>query len=216
MKRIATFGTAALLASTMLAGVALAQPRSFGPGFGMGYGMGYGPGMMGQPGRGRSMMMDANDDGVVSAEEAASAADEVFSAMDADDDAALTKDEYMAVRMGPQLGYNSERQAAMQKAKGRPLRRHGHRCQWQRVQGGVPQRRPGPPWRRRYRWRRQGYAVGTPAAELELTGPAPAGPRPGADPLPSPRPCAGLTADDGECPRWRRQATRRPRLPCTG
>ena len=63
------------------------------------------------------MMMDANDDGIVSAEEAASAADEVFTAMDADDDGALTKDEYMAVRMGPQLGYNSERQAAMQKAK---------------------------------------------------------------------------------------------------
>jgi len=117
MKRFLTFGTAALMASTMLAGVALAQPRGFGTGAGYGTGMGYGPGMMGQPGRGRSMMMDANDDGIVSAEEAASAADEVFSAMDADDDAALTKDEYMAVRMGPQLGYNSERQAAMQKAK---------------------------------------------------------------------------------------------------
>lgn len=117
MKRILTIGTAALLASTMLAGVALAQPRGFGTGFGYGMGTGYGMGMMGQPGRGRSMMMDANDDGVVSAEEAASAADEVFTAMDADDDAALTKDEYMAVRMGPQLGYNSERQAAMQKAK---------------------------------------------------------------------------------------------------
>lgn len=117
MKRILTIGTAALLASTMLAGAALAQPRGFGTGFGYGMGTGYGMGMMGQPGRGRSMMMDANDDGVVSAEEAASAADEVFTAMDADDDGALTKDEYMAVRMGPQLGYNSERQAAMQKAK---------------------------------------------------------------------------------------------------
>lgn len=117
MKRILTIGTAVLLASTMLAGVALAQPRGFGTGFGYGMGTGYGMGMMGQPGRGRSMMMDANDDGVVSAEEAASAADEIFTAMDADDDGALTKDEYMAVRMGPQLGYNSERQAAMQKAK---------------------------------------------------------------------------------------------------
>ena len=117
MKRILTIGSAVLLASTMLAGVALAQPWGFGPGFGYGMGPGYGMGMMGQPGRGRSMMMDANDDGVVSAEEAASAADEVFTAMDADDDGKLTKDEYMAVRMGPQLGYNSERQAAMQKAK---------------------------------------------------------------------------------------------------
>lgn len=117
MKRFLTIGTAVLLASTMLAGVALAQPRGFGTGFGYGMGPAYGVGMMGQPGRGRSMMMDANDDGIVSAEEAASAADEVFTAMDADDDASLTKDEYMAVRMGPQLGYNSERQAAMQKAK---------------------------------------------------------------------------------------------------
>lgn len=117
MKRILTFGTAVLLTSTMLAGVALAQPRGFGAGFGYGMGPGYGVGMMGHPGRGRSMMMDANDDGMVSAEEAASAADEVFTAMDVDDDAALTKDEYMAVRIGPQLGYNSERQATMQKAK---------------------------------------------------------------------------------------------------
>lgn len=117
MKRILTVGTVLLLASTMLTSVALAQPLGFGAGFGYGMGPGYGSGMMGQPGRGRSMMMDANDDGMVSAEEAASAADEVFTAMDADDDGALTKDEYMAVRMGPQLGYNTERQAAMQKAK---------------------------------------------------------------------------------------------------
>jgi hypothetical protein len=117
VKRILTFGSVVLLTSTMLTGVALAQPQGFGMGFGYGMGPGYGMGMMGQPGRGRSMMMDANDDGIVSAEEAASAADEVFTAMDADDDGALTKDEYMAVRMGPQLGYNSERQAAMQKAK---------------------------------------------------------------------------------------------------
>ena len=117
------FGSAVLLASTMLVGVAIAQPPGFGPGLGrgpgyaMGPGYGMGMGMMGQPGRGRSMMMDANDDGVISAEEAASAADEVFTAMDADDDGKLTKEEYMAVRMGPQFGYNSERQATMQKAK---------------------------------------------------------------------------------------------------
>jgi len=79
-------------------------------------GYGYGPGMMGVPGSGRYTMIDANDDGVVSDEEAASAADEVFTAMDADDDGFLIKEEYMAVRMGPQLGYNAERQAAMQKA----------------------------------------------------------------------------------------------------
>ena len=122
MKRTIAFGLTALLASTLMADAALAQPRlGFGPGYGMGYGMmpgyGYGGGMMGQPGRGRFTMIDANDDGVVSDEEAASAADEVFTAMDADDDGFLTKEEYMTVRMGPQLGFNAERQAAMQKAK---------------------------------------------------------------------------------------------------
>jgi len=117
MRRILTFGTAALLATTMFTGAALAQPQGFRMGFGYGMGNGYGFGMMGHPGRGRSMMMDANDDDTVSAEEAASAADEVFTAMDADDDAMLTEDEYMAMRMGPQFGYNSERQAAIQKAK---------------------------------------------------------------------------------------------------
>ncbi|MBL8595962.1 MAG: EF-hand domain-containing protein [Devosia sp.] len=117
MKRILTAGTTVLLATTMLVGVSFGQPRGFGPGFGYGMGTGYSMGMMGQPGRGRSMMMDANDDGAVSAEEAASAADEIFTAMDADDDGKLTKEEYMAVRMGPQFGYNSERQAVMQKAK---------------------------------------------------------------------------------------------------
>lgn len=98
------------------------------PGAGFGYGgwpapyghmqPGYGPGMMmGQPGRGRYTMIDANDDGVVSTEEAASAADEVFTAMDADDDGVLTLDEYLSVRMGPQLGYNPDRQAAQQQQK---------------------------------------------------------------------------------------------------
>jgi len=69
------------------------------------------------PGRGRFMMIDVNDDGVISAEEAASAADEVFTAMDSDDDGSLTKEEYMAVRMGPQHGFNPDRQAAMQARK---------------------------------------------------------------------------------------------------
>lgn len=130
MKRIFAFGTAALMASALAGSPAFAQAGyGFGPGYGMmpgygygpgmmmGRGYGYGPGMMGQPGRGRFTMIDANDDGIVSAEEAASAADEVFTAMDADDDGALTREEYMAVRMGPQLGYNPDRQAAMQKAK---------------------------------------------------------------------------------------------------
>ena len=80
---------------------------------------GDGRGMRGQsmPGRGRFAMIDANDDGSISAEEAASAADDVFSAMDGDDDGMLTKDEYMSVRMGPQLGRNPARQQRRQEAK---------------------------------------------------------------------------------------------------
>jgi hypothetical protein len=128
MKRLLAIGAAGLMASALAGSPAMAQAGyGFGPGFGMmpgygpgmmtGRGWGYGPGMMDQPGRGRFTMIDANEDGVVSAEEAASAADEVFTAMDADDDGSLTKEEYMTIRMGPQLGYNPERQAARQKAK---------------------------------------------------------------------------------------------------
>lgn len=90
-------------------------PWWHGP-MGFGGGMG-GWNMRGIPGRGRFNMIDANDDGVVSAEEAASAADDVFTAMDSDDDGMLTKDEYMSVRMGPASGWNPMRQEARQKAK---------------------------------------------------------------------------------------------------
>ncbi|MBC7311049.1 MAG: hypothetical protein H5U11_01025 [Rhizobium sp.] len=69
------------------------------------------------PGRGRFPIIDADDNGVVSAEEAASAAEEVFAAMDADDNAELTMEEYMLVRMGPQDGWNKTRQAAREKEK---------------------------------------------------------------------------------------------------
>jgi hypothetical protein len=120
------------------------QGYGYGPGYGHGYGPGYGrgwghgwgpgwgpmmrggqgpwatgPGWRGQhmPGRGRFAMIDANEDGVITAEEAASAADDVFTAMDADDDGMLTKEEYMSVRMGPQLGRNPERQQQRQAAK---------------------------------------------------------------------------------------------------
>lgn len=111
----------AVLASSMAVatGESSAQWRGYDNGWGWGdWGPGWGGGpRMGMPGRGRHMMIDANEDGVVSAEEAASAADEVFTAMDADDDGKLTKEEYMSVRMGPQRGYFPERHAAMQAAK---------------------------------------------------------------------------------------------------
>lgn len=112
-----TLFVAALAIAVVALPIPLASAQQPPVGFGFGNGLGYGMGWMHQPGRGRSMMMDANDDGVISAEEAASAADEVFSAMDANDDGILTEGEYMAVRMGPQYGYNADRQAAMQTAK---------------------------------------------------------------------------------------------------
>lgn len=129
--RLALGGTAAMALVAMTAGAVLAQPGSWwgwnmGPGM-MGQGpmgpgmMGWGYGQQGQGygmrGYGRMGIVDLNDDGRVSAEEAAAAADEVYAAMDADDDGKITKDEYMAVRMGPGSGWNAERQAAMQAQK---------------------------------------------------------------------------------------------------
>lgn len=116
MNRFLLVGMAALA----FASPALAQTPGygFGPGMmGYGFGPGYGMGRMMMPGRGRFTMIDADQDGSISAEEAASAADEVFTAMDADDDGLLTEEEYMAVRMGPQYGFNAARQQAMQEAK---------------------------------------------------------------------------------------------------
>ncbi len=45
--------------------------------------------------------IDSNHDGVVSDEEAADNVERTFYAMDADEDETLTKDEFMAVRIGP-------------------------------------------------------------------------------------------------------------------
>jgi len=116
--RIAIVG----LAIGAVVALSTANADAQGYGWGRGQGPGWGPGWAMQqgmhgPGRGRFSMIDLNDDGEVSAEEAASAADEVFSVMDADDDGMLTVEEYMAVRMGPQRGWNTERQKAMQEQK---------------------------------------------------------------------------------------------------
>ena len=107
------------LTAVLFASAAPAQQPGFGAGGGMyGAGMNAGGGMMmNGPGRGRFPMIDVDQNGVVSAEEAASAAEEVFAAMDTDDDAALTMEEYMAVRMGPQNGWNKTRQDAREREK---------------------------------------------------------------------------------------------------
>lgn len=83
--------------------------------YGAWYGGGMGPGMMG--GSGRAALIDQNADGRISDDEAASAAEEAFVAMDADDDQVLTKDEYFSVQMKRGFGWNVERQAAMQERR---------------------------------------------------------------------------------------------------
>lgn len=72
-------------------------PSGWGPGWGMGpsWGPGWGPGwgmMMGG--------MDFDQNGDISAEEAASHAEAMFALMDADTDGALVADEFGAGRMG--------------------------------------------------------------------------------------------------------------------
>ena len=77
-------------------------------------------GWMGSEDRGpmrRFMVVDANDDGRISDDEAAGQRELVFFAMDADDDGELTEEEFMAVRMGPGQGRNEERMKARQEAK---------------------------------------------------------------------------------------------------
>ncbi len=106
---------AALIAS---AGVATAQPYDgTGPGRGMGRGMGMGMGNPDAPWRLRFTAIDTDGNGVVSPAEARANAVDVFAAMDADGNGRLTREEYMAVRMGPQRGLNPARMNARQAAK---------------------------------------------------------------------------------------------------
>ncbi|MCQ1780730.1 hypothetical protein NOJ05_26280 [Neorhizobium galegae] len=65
-------------------------------------------------GFGRGMIIDQNDDGRISDQEAAATAHDVFIAIDADDDSQITTEEYLAVRMASQWGWNQQRQSAMQ------------------------------------------------------------------------------------------------------
>ncbi len=88
---------------------------------GQGWGQGWGRGRMGQEGGQGAMrrfeIIDANDDGRISDDEAAAQRESVFMAMDADDDSELTEEEYMEVRMGGDEGRNEERMKQRQEAK---------------------------------------------------------------------------------------------------
>lgn len=103
-------GTSAL-ALGLLAAPTFAQDSESGW-RGWGWRQGPGPRMMERMGA-----IDTNDDGVISDDEAADQVEAVFTAMDADDDDELTEEEYMAVRMGPQRGFNEARQKARQERK---------------------------------------------------------------------------------------------------
>lgn len=120
-----TVAFATVLLGSIAAAVSLAEAQpGMGMGMGQGQGMGMGQGMgrgMGlnpnAPWRERFALLDENKDGVISKAEAAAQAEAVFAAMDADSSGALTKEEYMSVRMGAQRGWNPARADAMQQQK---------------------------------------------------------------------------------------------------
>ncbi len=106
-------------------GMGYGKGHGYGQGQGMRQGMGQGQGwfhgmMGGEGGQGqmrRFEIVDANDDGRISDDEAAAQRESVFFAMDVDDDSELTEEEYMFVRMGTGEGRNEERMKARQEAK---------------------------------------------------------------------------------------------------
>ena len=98
---------------------------------GQGMGQGMGKGMhrqdgeragMSQPQGGRRMMerfaiIDQNDDGRISDDEASAQREFVFASMDGDDDGELTEEEFMSVFMGRGESRNSERVEQRQQEK---------------------------------------------------------------------------------------------------
>jgi hypothetical protein len=99
-------------------GLGIGRMIGWGPGSGQGKGMGQG---MGQGAtmneRGRFKDVDANQDGVLQLTELTDNAEGVFAAMDADGSGDVTKDEYMALRLGPQDGVNPLMQSYRQSQK---------------------------------------------------------------------------------------------------
>jgi hypothetical protein len=99
-----------LLAASMFAGPVVAQEEGgWRPWM---WRDGNGPGWMQRMGA-----IDTNDDGVISDDEAADQVESVYAAMDSDDDGELTEEEFLAVRMGPQMGRNEARRKTMQDRK---------------------------------------------------------------------------------------------------
>lgn len=92
-----------------------------GRGAGRGMGLGAGRGMGMRQGNPRFMarfaILDQNDDGRISDDEAAANREAVFYAMDSDDDQELTEEEFLAVRMGAGRQLNKARMKMRQEAK---------------------------------------------------------------------------------------------------
>ena len=106
---VSLVAAAALTAASVLgaSASALAQqgPYAWGPGYAPGGGWHF---------MDRFAAVDQDQNGVVTAEEAAANVEFVFIVMDGDEDESLTFDEYMSVRMGAGLGRNIARQQARQ------------------------------------------------------------------------------------------------------
>lgn len=124
MKR-RTLALAILAAGTLAVAFATVPSADAQPGPGMGWGQGAGRGQGAGMGMGRSdapwrerfAAIDTDGNGTISAAEMRAQAEGVFAAMDVNSDNRLTREEYMAVRMGAQRGYNTDRQAQMQSRK---------------------------------------------------------------------------------------------------
>lgn len=109
MRRVAMAVIAAGIGAIVAGATASAQ-QGQGPGQGMmmGPGGGMGPGM-------RMMRVDLDQDGVITADEAAAWHESVFAAMDEDGDEVVTREEFMAVPMG--MGPGTGPRAAMREQR---------------------------------------------------------------------------------------------------